>query len=163
MMEAPRAIGLSASELPDLTAWLRVDGPPARLVAAGDGRARAELRIGSAHPPVPADSGAVLALGQAAAIAAGASALEPVAGARAVPRTIQMTLDLFQPSCAGTLTAEAEVGFRTGTSLIVDVKVRDERRKLVAALAVTQLAPEPRAGARLRLADRPADGRAGAP
>lgn len=161
-MEPQRAAGRCTRELPDLTAWLRTDGPPARLVAVGDGRARAELRIESAHPPLPADSGAVLALGQAAALAAGASALEPVSGTRALPRTIQMTLDLFQPSCAGTLTAEAEVGFRTRTSLIVDVKVRDERRKLVAALAVTQLAPAPPAGGGLRLAGRPADARAGA-
>ncbi|MGH7266467.1 MAG: hypothetical protein ACREMB_16720, partial [Candidatus Rokuibacteriota bacterium] len=67
MMEVQRAVGRRASELPDLTAWLRTDGPVARLVAAGDGRARAELTIEPAHPPIPADSAAVLSLGQAAA------------------------------------------------------------------------------------------------
>jgi acyl-coenzyme A thioesterase PaaI-like protein len=116
------------------------------ILKAHDGKAVARLSVGADLPPVAA-SGAVLTLGNAAAFAAATSALERAGTAAPgrVPVPLQLSVNLFHPTERGTLTAEAETIYRGRTSLIVDVKVRDDRTRLIAALVVTQLASFPAA------------------
>jgi Thioesterase superfamily len=119
---------------------------PIHILKAHDGTAVARLSLG-ADLPLVAASGAILTLGYAAAFAAATSALEragTVAPVR-VPVPLQLSVNLFAPAERGTLTAEAETIYRGRTTLIVDVKVRDDRTRLLAALVVTQLASSPAA------------------
>ncbi len=114
------------------------------VLEAHDGKALARLQVHSDLPPLAA-SGAVLTLGNAAAFAAGTSALDRT-GAAAPERLLmllQLSVNLFRQAGRGTLTAEAETIYRGRSTLIVDVKVRDDQTRLVAALVVTQLAPSP--------------------
>jgi acyl-coenzyme A thioesterase PaaI-like protein len=112
------------------------------LLVVDGGRARAQLHLGpgAARPgAVPA----IVTLGDAAALAAGASALDSMAqtGDGERPRTLQLSLDLFRPDTRGTLTAEAVTTYRGHSTLVVDVQVRDAQRRLVASLVATQLVP----------------------
>lgn len=131
--------------------WRR-PGQEVKLVAMENGRARTELHVESGFFPPSADS--IVAVGHAAALAASASVVAPTDGLdpRVLPRTLQVSLNLFRQAEPGSLTADAELTFRTRTTLIIDVKVRDARQRLVAALAVTQLAPSHADAAASRLA-----------
>jgi acyl-coenzyme A thioesterase PaaI-like protein len=124
------------------SAHLGPERPGVRLVRAHAGRACAQLDVEPEGHPAGATAEAVIAVGSAAALAAGASALasagEPLARAR--PRILELSANLFREESRGRLTAEAELTHRGRTTLIVDVRVRDEREKLVAALVVTELA-----------------------
>jgi uncharacterized protein (TIGR00369 family) len=60
------------------------------------------------------------------------------------PLTIQLSVNLVGNAGQGTLTAEAEIIHRGRTTLVVQVKVKDDREKLIATLVATQLAPTPR-------------------
>jgi acyl-coenzyme A thioesterase PaaI-like protein len=114
------------------------------ILQAHDGKAVARLFLG-ADLPLVAASGAILTLGNAVAFAAGTSALEragTVAPMR-VPVPLQLSVNLFHPTERGTLTAEAETIYRGRATLIVDVKVRDDQMRLIAALVITQLASSP--------------------
>ncbi len=121
-----------------------------RSLSAGAGKALARLPIDPAASPL-GGPGAVVILAHAAATAAAASALADradlaEAGAGAwrpewTPRPVQLTVNLFRDAARGILTAEAETIYRGRSTLVVDVKVRDERPGLVAALVFTQLAP----------------------
>jgi acyl-coenzyme A thioesterase PaaI-like protein len=113
-----------------------------RVIGAYDGRARAELDLGGDWPG-PADAGALLSLGHAVALAAGASALQAPGDAvsNRLPRMLELTVNLFRDDSRGRLTAEAELTHRGRSTLIVDVQVHDEQKRLVAALVMTQLAP----------------------
>lgn len=84
---------------------------------------------------------AIVTLGNAAAVAAGTSALEPTRAAdrRASLLTLQLSLDLFRPDPQGTLTADAVTTYRGRSTLVVGVEVRDETRRLVASLVATHL------------------------
>ena len=57
------------------------------------------------------------------------------------PLTIQLSVNLVGNAGQGTLTAEAEIIHRGRTTLVVEVKVRDQQGKLIATLVATQLAP----------------------
>lgn len=112
------------------------------LLVADGGRARAQLHLkpGAARPgAVPA----IVTLGDAVALAAGASALDSMAqaGDGERPCTLQLSLDLFRPDTWGTLTADAVTTYRGHSTLVVDVEVRDAQRRLVASLVATQLVP----------------------
>ncbi|HEV8675850.1 MAG TPA: hotdog domain-containing protein [Methylomirabilota bacterium] len=124
--------------------------PGLRLVRAHGGRAWVQLDVEPEGRP-DAGADAIIALGNAAALAAGASVLaapgEP--SARPLPRILELSVNLFRDGSRGRLTAEAELTYRGRTTLIVDVRVRDEHEKLVAALVVTQLAPAGDVPARL--------------
>ena len=50
-------------------------------------------------------------------------------------------IDLIRYAKRGTLTAEAEIVHHGRTTLVVDVRVFDEQRKLIAKLVATQLTP----------------------
>jgi hypothetical protein len=117
----------------------------ARLTRVEAGRATAALAGGRRDAERSAD--AVVQVASAAAFAAGASAPGRPAGS-AAPRLLSLSLDLFRHDPRGSLTADAALSYRGHRSLVVDVKVRDAEARLIAALVVTQLDPEPRAPAR---------------
>jgi acyl-coenzyme A thioesterase PaaI-like protein len=130
-----------------------IDIPGARLVAVHGGRARTELPV-APDPRRPIETPALVALGNAAALAAAASVLAPTGevGPEGLPLTLQLSLDLFRPDSRGPLTADAEITYRGRATLVVDVRVRDAKRRLVAALVTTQLLPRRADGAAARLA-----------
>ena len=67
------------------------------------------------------------------------------------PLTPQLSVNLIRNTGPGTLTGEAHIGHRGRTTLVVEVDVFDDRRRLIAKLATTQLAPAaPPAEARSR-------------
>src|SRR5438128_633324 len=67
------------------------------------------------------------------------------------PLTLQLSVNLIRNTDRGTLTAEAHIVHRGRTTLVVEVEVFDDRRRLIAKLAATQLAPAaPPAEARSR-------------
>jgi len=57
------------------------------------------------------------------------------------PLTLQLSVNLIRNTNRGTLTAEARIIHRGRTTLIVEVDVLDDRRRLIARLVATQLAP----------------------
>ena len=120
-----------------------VDGVDStHILEVGGGRARARLRIPGPLPPLAA-SGAVITVASAAALAAGTSALHHPGVVAAEPplQPVQLSVNLFREARPGTLTADAQTIFHGRSTLIVDVKVRDDHAGLVAALVITQLAP----------------------
>jgi hypothetical protein len=118
-------------------------GGGARLTRVGGGRATAALDGGRGDVGLAAE--AVVAVGSAAALAAGASAAGGPrdSDARPPPRVISLSLELFRDDPHGALTAEAALSYRGRGSMVVDVEVRDAESRLVAALVVTQLTPGP--------------------
>ena len=57
------------------------------------------------------------------------------------PLTVQLSVNLIRNANRGTLTAEARIVHRGRTTLVLDVDVLDDRRRLIAKLVATQLAP----------------------
>ena len=57
------------------------------------------------------------------------------------PLTLQLSVNLIRNANRGTLVAEAEIVHRGRTTLVVDVRVSDERGRLIARLTATLLAP----------------------
>ncbi len=57
------------------------------------------------------------------------------------PLTVQLSVNLIRNTNRGTLTAEAQIVHRGRTTVVVEVKVFDAERRLVATLVATQLAP----------------------
>jgi acyl-coenzyme A thioesterase PaaI-like protein len=129
----------------DRTAFHPVD--PTRCLRADGGRALAQLELRAGRLPLPGPA-AIVTLASAAVLAATTSALAPDAvDLDRRPVTTQVSVNLFRHADAGTLTAEAETIYRGRSTVIVDVKVRDEAHGLVATLVFTQLAPRDPAGA----------------
>jgi uncharacterized protein (TIGR00369 family) len=131
--------------IPERTESIDRDGT--RLLRVRDGKALAQRNLHPGLSPWSAP-GAIITLANVAAAAAGTSALSPTAlpASGVVPLTVQLSVNLFREASRGTLTAEAETIYRGRSTLIVDVKIRDEQQSLVATLVVTQLAPRPAAG-----------------
>ena len=57
------------------------------------------------------------------------------------PLTPQLSVNLIRNANRGTLVAEAEIVHRGRTTLVVDARVSDEHRRLIAGLTATLLAP----------------------
>jgi len=55
--------------------------------------------------------------------------------------TLQMSVNLIRNTDRGTLVAEAEIVHRGRTTLVVDVRVSDDRQRLIAKFVATLLAP----------------------
>jgi uncharacterized protein (TIGR00369 family) len=121
-----------------------------RFVSAGNGRAVAELDFKPSLAQLTGrfHAGAIVALADETATAAAMWETNPTADFRAelFPLTLQLSANLIRNADRGTLTAEAEVVHRGRTTLVVEVRVFDERRRLIANLVATQLAPTPDAG-----------------
>lgn len=120
-----------------------------RFVSAGRGRARATLdwKPELAQLTGLFHAGAIVAFADETATAAAMWETNPTAEFRPelFPLTLQMSVNLIRNTNRGTLTAEAEIVHRGRTTLVVDVQVFDEQRKLIAKLVATQLAPAPSA------------------
>ena len=88
-------------------------------------------------------AGAIMALADEAATAAAMWETNPSGEFRPelFPLTVQFSVNLIRNTNRGTLTAEAEVVHRGRTTIVVDVRVRDEDKRLVAKAVATLLAP----------------------
>jgi acyl-coenzyme A thioesterase PaaI-like protein len=126
-----------------LNAW-KGDITPAALTAvfltAGGGRAVAQVTL-KAEPALDGGSCILAFATETAAATAFPESGRPADDADWCPRTLQVSADLFRDAAPGTLTAEAAITYRGRTTRVVGVTVRDERDRLVARVAVTQLTP----------------------
>jgi len=88
-------------------------------------------------------AGAIMALADEAATAAAMWETNPSGDFRSelFPLTVQFSVNLIRNTNRGTLTAEAEVVHRGRTTMVVDVEVHDEERRLVAKAVATLLVP----------------------
>lgn len=116
-------------------------------VSAGHGRAVATLDFKPELTQLTGlfHAGAIVALADETATAAAMWETNPSADFRPelFPLTLQMSVNLMRNTNRGTLTAEAEIVHRGRTTIVIDVRVFDAERKLVAKLVATQLAPAP--------------------
>lgn len=116
-----------------------------RFIFAGEGRAKTQLAFKPSLTQLTGlfHAGAIIALADETATAAAMWETNPTAEFRPelFPLTLQLSVNLLRNTNQGTLTAEAEVVHRGRTTLVVDVRVRDEQQKLVAKLTVTLLKP----------------------
>jgi uncharacterized protein (TIGR00369 family) len=116
-----------------------------RFVSAGQGRAVAELDFKPSLSQLTGrfHAGAIVALADEAATAAAMWEINPTGVLRPelFPLTLQLSVNLIRNTSTGTLRAEAEVVHRGRTTMVIEVKVRDDQGKLVASLVATQLAP----------------------
>ena len=116
-----------------------------RFVSVGKGHAVAELDFKPSLSQLTGrfHAGAIVSLADEAATAAAMWELNPTADLRPelFPLTVQLSVNLIRNTSTGTLRAEAEIVHRGRTTLVIEVKVRDDRGKLVASLVATQLVP----------------------
>jgi 1,4-dihydroxy-2-naphthoyl-CoA hydrolase len=129
--------------------WARgtmVESHGTRFVTAGGGRAVARPDFKPALRQLTGlfHAGAIVALADEAVAAAlweadSSGTFRP----ERFPLTLQLSARLIRNTDRGTLTAEATVLHRGRTTLVVEVKVHDDERRLVASLTATQLMPRP--------------------
>jgi len=116
-----------------------------RFVSVGPGRAVAELdfRPSLAQLTGRFHAGAIIALADETATCAAMWEINPSGTFRPelFPLTLQLSVNLIRNTGRGTLTAEAQIVHRGRTTLVVEVQVFDDQRRLIAKLAATQLAP----------------------
>ena len=120
-----------------------------RILSAGEGRAVAELPFKPelSQPTGLFHGGAIIAFADETATAASMWETNPTGEFKPelFPLTLQISANLIRNTNRGVLRAEAEIIHRGRTTLVVEVKVRDELGKLIASLLVTQLIPVPAA------------------
>jgi uncharacterized protein (TIGR00369 family) len=121
-----------------------------RFVTAGQGRAQAQLDFRPDLTQLTGlfHAGAIIALADETATAAAMWETNPTGEFRPelFPLTLQMSANLIRNTNRGTLVAEAEVVHRGRTTLVVDVRVSDTERRLIAKFVATLLVPATRAG-----------------
>lgn len=137
-----------------INAWARgtmIASHGTRFLSAGEGRAVARLAFRPELGQLTGlfHAGAIVALADEAATAAALTTTNPGGDPRPdlFPLTIQLSANLIRNTNRGALTAEAEIVHRGRTTIVVDVRVRDDEGRLIATLAATQLAPRPAPGA----------------
>jgi len=141
-----------------LAGWARgtmIESHGTRFVSVGSGRAVAQLDYKSALSQLTGrfHAGAIVALADETATCASMWETNPSGELRPelFPLTLQLSVNLIRNAGSGTLTAEAKIVHRGRTTLVVDVEVFDDQRRLIAKLTATQLAPAaPPAEARSR-------------
>lgn len=120
-----------------------------RFLTAGQGRAVSELEFKPELTQLTGffHAGAIIAFADETATAASMWETNPTGEFKPelFPLTLQISVNLIRNTNQGVLRAEAEIIHRGRTTLVVEVKVRDEQGKLIASLLVTQLAPTPQA------------------
>ncbi|PYN75471.1 MAG: hypothetical protein DMD96_27890 [Candidatus Rokuibacteriota bacterium] len=144
--------------LKKLSAWARgtmIESHGTRFVSVGPGRAVAELDFKPTLAQLTGrfHAGAIVAFADETATCAAMWETNPsgVLRPELFPLTLQLSVNLIRNTDQGTLTAEAQIVHRGRTTLVVEVQVFDDRRRLIAKLAATQLAPAaPPAEARSR-------------
>lgn len=116
-----------------------------RFVSVGPGRAVAELDFSPSLAQLTGrfHAGAIIALADETATCAAMWEIDPSGTFRPelFPLTFQLSVNLVRNIDRGTLTAEAQIVHRGRTTLVVEVQVFDDQRRLIAKLTVTQLAP----------------------
>jgi 1,4-dihydroxy-2-naphthoyl-CoA hydrolase len=130
------------------TEWSRgtmIESHGTHFVSVGAGRAVARLEFQPSLTQLTGrfHAGAIVALADETATAAAMWATNPSAELRPerFPLSLQLSINLMGNTDHGTLTAEAEIVHRGRTTLVVEVRVLDDRRRLIATLVATQLAP----------------------
>ena len=144
--------------LKKLSAWARgtmIESHGTRFVSVGPGRAVAELDFKPTLAQLTGrfHTGAIVAFADETATCAAMWETNPsgVLRPELFPLTLQLSVNLIRNTDRGTLTAEAQIVHRGRTTLVVEVQVFDDRRRLIAKLSATQLAPAaPPAEARSR-------------
>jgi len=144
--------------LKKLSAWARgtmIESHGTRFVSVGPGRAVAELDFKPSLAQLTGrfHAGAIVAFADETATCAAMWETNPSGALRPelFPLTLQLSVNLLRNTDRGTLTAEAQIVHRGRTTLVVEVLVFDDQRRLIAKLAATQLAPAaPPADARSR-------------
>ncbi len=133
--------------------WSRgtmIAGHGTRFVSAGQGRAEARLDFKPELTQLTGlfHAGAIIALADETATAAAMWETNPTGEFRPelFPLTLQMSANLIRNTNHGTLVAEAEIVHRGRTTLVVDVRVSDAERRLIAKFVATLLAPTVPAG-----------------
>ena len=131
-----------------ITEWGRgtmIDSHGTRFVSAGQGRAVAQLDFKPDLTQLTGlfHAGAIIALADETATAAAMWETNPSGEFRPelFPLTLQMSANLIRNTDRGTLVAEAEIVHRGRTTLVVDVRVSDDRQRLIAKFVATLLAP----------------------
>lgn len=118
-----------------------------RCLSAGEGRAVSELPFKPELSQLTGlfHAGAIIAFADETATAASMWETNPTGEFKPelFPLTLQISANLVRNTNRGLLRAEAEIIHRGRTTLIVEVKVRDELGKLIASLVATQLVPTP--------------------
>jgi 1,4-dihydroxy-2-naphthoyl-CoA hydrolase len=134
--------------LTKLGGWARgtmIESHGTRFVSVGSGRAVAELDFKPTLAQLTSrfHAGAIVALADETATCAAMWETNPSGELRPelFPLTIQLSINIVRNVDHGTLTAEAKIVHRGRTTLVVDVEVFDDQRRLIAKLTATQLAP----------------------
>jgi len=143
------AHGVTPEEfLKKLAGWARgtmIESHGTRFVSVGAGRAVAELDFKPTLAQLTGrfHAGAIVAFADETATCAAMWETNPSGELRPelFPLTLQLSVNLIRNADGGTLTAEAKIVHRGRTTLVVDVEVFDDQRRLIAKLAATQLAP----------------------
>jgi 1,4-dihydroxy-2-naphthoyl-CoA hydrolase len=125
-----------------------------RFLRAGEGKAVAELDFKPELTQLTGlfHAGAIMALADEVATALAMWETNPSGDFRPelFPLTVQFSVNLIRNTNRGTLTAEAELVHRGRTTLVVDVRVVDEERRLLAKAVATLLAPSGATGTQHR-------------
>jgi acyl-coenzyme A thioesterase PaaI-like protein len=140
-----------------LNAWkgdITIPAPTAVFLTAGGGHAVAQVTL-KLDPALDGVSHVLAFATETAAGTAFPDGGRPVDGSWC-PRTLQVSADIFRDAAPGLMTAEAAITYRGRTTRVVEVTVRDDRDRLVARVAVTQLSPSRIPGASGAAAARPA-------
>ena len=116
-----------------------------RFIRAGKGQAVAQLDFKPELTQLTGlfHAGAIMALADEAATAAALWETSPSGELtpELFPLTLQFSVNLMRNSNRGTLTAEAEIVHRGRTTMVVDVRVLDGERRLLAKAVATLLVP----------------------
>ena len=128
--------------------WSRgtmIESHGTRFISVGRGRAVAQLDFKPALTQLTGlfHAGAIIAFADETATAAAMWETNPSGELRPelFPLTLQLSVNLIRNTDRGALTAQAEIVHRGRTTLVIEVAVVDERKRLIAKLVATQLAP----------------------
>lgn len=131
-----------------LTGWARgtmIESHGTRFLSVGSGRATAELSFKPELAQLTGrfHAGAIVALADETATCAAMWEIDKTGELRPelFPLTLQLSVNIIRNVGHGTLTAEAKIVHRGRTTLVVEVEVFDDQRRLIAKLTATQLAP----------------------
>jgi len=123
-----------------LAGWARgtmIESQGTRFVSVVDHKPTLSQLTGRFH------AGAIVALADETATCAAMWEINPSGELRPelFPLALQLSTNITRNLDRRTLTAEAQIVHRGRTTLVVDVEVFDDQRRLIAKLTATQLAP----------------------
>ncbi len=134
-----------ARKMEDWGRGTMIESHGTRFIQAGQGRAVVQLDFKPELTQLTGlfHAGAIMALADEAATAAALWETNPSGELtpELFPLTLQFSVNLIRNTNRGTLTAEAEVVHHGRTTLVVDVRVLDGEKRLLAKAVATLLAP----------------------